>query len=231
MDLSSLGAWYPLLEDEIKEPYFEDLMKKVSSAYEKDVPRIFPPQEDLFTAFQLTPPDKVKCVICGQDPYPGPKQAHGLSFSVPPGIPCPKSLQNIFKELHSDICCTPPNHGCLCHWAQEGVLLLNTVLTVYEGCPDSHKNWGWQSFTNAVLEQTRLLTQPIVFVLWGAKAQKAAEAAKVQESPYPRLCLSSAHPSPLGAYRGFWASKPFSQTNDFLIANGSETINWQIPDI
>lgn len=231
MDLTSLGAWRPLLEDEIRKPYFKDLMNKVSSAYEKGEPHIFPPQEDLFTAFQLTPPDKVKCVICGQDPYHGIGQAHGLGFSVRPGIPQPKSLQNIFKELQGDLGCAIPNHGCLTHWAQEGVLLLNSVLTVSEGQPNSHSKWGWQKFTQAVLEQTRCLPQPIVFILWGAKAQESAAAAEVERSQYPRLCISSAHPSPLGAYRGFWGSKPFSRANAFLTENGSSPIDWQIPNI
>ena len=231
MNLTSLGAWHPLLEEEIKKPYFIDLMAKVSSAYEKGDPRIFPSQEDLFNAFQLTTPDKVKCVICGQDPYPTYGHAHGLSFSVPPGFPIPKSLQNIFKELQSDLGCSPPNNGCLEHWAKEGVFLLNTVLTVYEGQPDSHKSWGWQTFTQAVLEHTRDLPQPIVFILWGSKAQKSAVTASILEATYPRLSLSSAHPSPLGAHRGFWNSKPFSKANDFLVANGSQPINWQIPNL
>lgn len=231
MDLTSLGAWYPLLEGEVSKPYFKDLLIKVSSVYEKGDPRVFPPKEDIFTAFQLTPPEKMKVCILGQDPYHGFGQAHGLSFSVLPSIPQPKSLQNIFKELQNDLGCKIPNHGCLQHWSQEGVLLLNTTLTVFEGQPNSHSKWGWQRFTQAVLDQTRHLPQPLVFILWGTKAQEAAAAARIQESALPRLCISSAHPSPLGAYRGFWGSKPFSKTNDFLIANSSEPINWQIPDI
>ncbi len=231
MNFIQLGAWRPLLESEYQKPYFQQLHERVEAAYAAGNPPVYPLQEDLFRAFELTPPEAVKVVILGQDPYHGPGQAHGLSFSVLPGIPQPKSLQNIFKELHNDIGCEVPNHGCLQHWAHEGVLLLNTTLTVYEGKPDSHSKWGWQSFTHAVLEQTRTIPSPIVFILWGAKAQAAAVAANVQDSKYPRLCLSSAHPSPLGAYRGFWDSKPFSRANAFLIDNGATPIDWQIPNI
>ncbi len=144
-------------------------------------------------------------------------------------MPQPKSLKNIFRELQDDLGIDIPAHGCLVPWAKEGVLLLNTVLTVYEGQTDSHRKWGWERFTQAVLEQARELPQPIVFILWGAKVQAAAEAAKVFESLYPRLCLASAHPSPLGAYRGFWGSKPFSKANAFLAENGVAPVDWSLP--
>lgn len=230
MDHTSLGAWEYILPPSALDQ--AQLLFHRAYIDSKFCPTpVYPPSDKIFTAFQATPPEKIKAVILGQDPYHSAHQAHGLSFSVLPGIPLPKSLQNIFKELQSDLGCSPPNHGCLEHWAQEGVFLLNTVLTVYEGQADSHKNWGWQEFTQAVLNQTRTLPQPISYILWGAKAQKAAEAANVLDSPRPRLCISSAHPSPLGAYRGFWGSKPFSKTNEFLIANGSDPIDWQIPNI
>ena len=221
------NSWFPLLDPPIQ--------NTASGLYARaEIERqtgkiIYPPQEDIFRALELTQPQDLRCVILGQDPYHGKGQAHGLSFSVRPGVPLPKSLQNIFKELSSDIGCGIPNHGCLESWAKNGVLLLNTILTVYEGSPGSHKDWGWQTVTQGILEQTRSLPFPIAFILWGSKAKEAADCAQVTTSPYPRLCISSAHPSPLAAYRGFFGSKPFSQVNTFLFANGSKPIDWELP--
>ena len=189
---------------------------------------IYPAQESIFRALEMTPPDKVKVCCIGQDPYHGAGQANGLAFSVNKGCKYPPSLRNIFKELQEDIACAAPSSGDLSKWAQEGVLLLNTVLTVEEGRANSHSNWGWQKFTNGVLSATRQLHQPICFILWGASAQAAAVGADVANSEYPRLLIETPHPSPLSAYRGFFGSKPFSKANDFLISNGSSPINWSL---
>lgn len=229
MTFDNLGAWWPILQEETNKPYFKALQEKVEDAYRNGPLPVYPPEDDIFNAFLLTNPDCVSVVILGQDPYHGTGQAHGLSFSVKPGVPLPKSLQNIYKELQSDIGCPIPSNGCLEHWAREGVLLLNTTLTVYEGKPDSHSKWGWQKFTRRVLEETRQFPQSIVFILWGSKAQKAAQEAEVENSPYPRLCISSAHPSPLSVYRGFWGSHPFSKANAFLKENGAKPIDWTLP--
>ncbi|MBQ5749424.1 MAG: uracil-DNA glycosylase [Oscillospiraceae bacterium] len=217
-------GWDALLGAEWDRPYFEALSANVAGAYAEQT--VFPPAEDLFSAFSLTPPEQVRVVIFGQDPYHEPNQAHGLAFSVQKGIKMPPSLRNIEKELMEDVGIEPFSCGCLTSWAQQGVFLLNTVLTVESGKANSHKKFGWQTFTDAVVQTLADLPQPIAFVLWGAQAQ--AKAAVCEKSQYPRLVLQSAHPSPLSSYRGFFGSKPFSKINEFLRQHGEKPIDWQI---
>ena len=224
MDVSQLGAWQALLSEEMRKPYFESLCARLDEAYQTAA--VFPPEEELFSAFSLTPPEKVKAVILGQDPYHEPGQAHGLAFSVRNGTKLPPSLQNIFKELSSDLGIEPPASGDLTGWAEQGVFLLNSVLSVESGKANSHKDFGWQIFTDAVVDALASLPQPVAFVLWGAQAQKKAAAAG--NSAYPRLVLQSAHPSPLSAYRGFFDSRPFSKINAFLVSSGSSPIDWTL---
>ena len=185
---------------------------------------MYPPQADLFTALRLTPPESVRCVILGQDPYHEPGQAHGLAFSVQKGVKIPPSLRNIYAELESDLGCYTPNHGCLTSWAEHGVLLLNNVLTVYQGKANSHKKWGWQKFTAGILAAVQTLPQPVAYLLWGRDAQQKTK--KLPESDAPRFVLATAHPSPLSATRGFLGSRPFSQVNRFLVSAGDDPIPW-----
>ena len=201
---------------------YEDLFDTVNKAYAET--EVYPPREDLFSAFALTPPEAVRVVILGQDPYHEPGQAHGLAFSVKEGVKLPPSLVNIYKERESDVGVPTSKSGDLTGWAKQGVLLLNTVLTVEKGKANSHKDFGWQTFTDDVVASIAKLPQPVAFVLWGAQAQKKAAVAKASE--YPRLVLKSPHPSPLSSYRGFFGSKPFSRINDFLQANGERSIMW-----
>lgn len=222
-DLSRLGAWAPLLRSELDAPYFRSLLASVSEAYEKST--VFPPEEDVFAAFSETPPERVRVVILGQDPYHEPGQAHGLAFSVRPGVRMPPSLVNIDKELRADVGASL-SCGCLLPWARQGVLLLNSVLTVTSGRANSHKALGWQRFTDAAVAAVTQLPQPVVFVLWGAQAQKKAAVAAA--SPYPRLVLEAPHPSPLSAYRGFFGSAPFSKINAFLAAHGEAPIDFAV---
>lgn len=217
------AGWAALLRDELSAPYFALLMQRVAAAY--DAGAVFPPQEDVFAAFRLTPPERVRAVILGQDPYHEPGQAHGLAFSVRDGVRMPPSLVNIGKELASDVGATRST-GCLTGWAEQGVFLLNTVLTVEQGRANSHSGFGWQRFTDAAVAALAQLPQPVAFVLWGAQAQKKAAACKA--SPHPRLVLEAPHPSPLSAYRGFFGSRPFSQINAFLAAHGEAPINWNL---
>ena len=217
-----LGGWNALLAQELEKPYFAALMEKVDAAYACGA--VFPPRGDLFAAFRLTPPGRVRAVILGQDPYHEPGQAHGLAFSVRPGVKLPPSLRNIFRELESDCGVPPRSSGDLTGWAEQGVFLLNTVLSVESGRANSHASFGWQTFTDAVTACLRSLPQPIAFVLWGAQAQK--KAAVAADSPYPRLVLQSPHPSPLSSYRGFFGSRPFSQINAFLEGHGEQGIDW-----
>ena len=218
-----LGGWNALLAQELEKPYFAALMEKVDAAYARGA--VFPPRAELFAAFRLTPPERVRAVILGQDPYHEPGQAHGLAFSVRPGVKLPPSLRNIFRELESDCGVPPRSSGDLTGWAEQGVFLLNTVLSVESGRANSHAGFGWQTFTDAVTACLRSLPQPIAFVLWGAHAQKKAVIAA--RSPYPRLVLQAPHPSPLSAYRGFFGSRPFSQINAFLAQHGQKQIDWQ----
>ena len=202
-----------------RSPHRETL-EKALAAYETAT--VYPPPAQLFTAFALTPPEAVRVVILGQDPYHGAGQANGLAFSVTEGTPLPPSLRNMFTELRSDLGCER-TCGDLSDWAAQGVLLLNAVLTVEADRANSHRDLGWQAFTDAVTAALAALPQPIVFVLWGAQAQKKLP---LTQSAAPRLVLQSAHPSPLSAYRGFFSSRPFSQINAFLTARGEAPIRW-----
>lgn len=222
MDITALGAWQDCLAAALAAPSFAALARQVDAAYGRST--VYPPREDLFSAFALTPPDRVRVVILGQDPYHGPGQAHGLAFSVAPGVKPPPSLVNIYKELESDLGISPRSSGCLTDWAAQGVFLLNAVLTVEAGKANSHSRLGWQSFTDAVVEAVAALPQPVAFILWGAQAQKKAAVAAA--SCFPRLVLTGPHPSPLSAYRGFFGSRPFSQVNSFLAAHGAQPIRW-----
>jgi len=222
MNTAALGSWQSLLADTLDSPSFTALSLKVDAAYGSHT--VYPPREQIFSAFSLTPPQQVRVVILGQDPYHEPGQAHGLAFSVQPGVKLPPSLVNIYKERESDVGVPPSSSGDLTHWAKQGVFLLNAVLTVEQGKANSHKDFGWQDFTDQVVAAIAELPQPVAFVLWGAQAQKKAKAAA--NSPYPRLVIQSPHPSPLSSYRGFFGSRPFSQINDFLKAHGQSEIQW-----
>ena len=222
MNTAALGSWQSLLADTLDSPSFTALSLKVDAACASHT--VYPPSDQIFSAFSLTPPQQVRVVILGQDPYHEPGQAHGLAFSVQPGIKPPPSLVNIYKERESDVGVPPSSSGDLTHWAKQGVFLLNAVLTVEQGKANSHKDFGWQDFTDQVVAAIAELPQPVAFVLWGAQAQKKAKAAA--NSPYPRLVIQSPHPSPLSSYRGFFGSRPFSQINDFLKAHGQPEIQW-----
>lgn len=217
-------AWRALLREETERPYWSALSKRVDEAY--DAGEVFPPRSKLFSAFELTPPERVRVVILGQDPYHEPGQAMGLAFSVPQGERLPPSLRNIFTELHTDLGLPQPSGGDLTPWAERGVLLLNTVLTVGRGAANSHAAWGWQRFTDAVLAAMAALPQPVAFVLWGSQAQKKRP---LLQSAAPRLVLCAPHPSPLSSYRGFFGSRPFSQINAFLQENREQPVDWQLP--
>ena len=217
--------WDKQLEEEMAKPYFNDLRYVLAKEYKLHT--VYPSKENLFQALKLTSYEHTKVVILGQDPYHGPGQAHGLSFSVLPGVRIPPSLSNIYKELHSDLGIPIPNNGYLVPWAKQGVLLLNTVLTVRDGQANSHKGLGWERFTDAVIEKLNERDKPAVFILWGSHAQK--KGAFIDRSKH--LVLESVHPSPLSAHRGFFGSKPFSQTNTFLKEHGMEPIDWEIPNI
>jgi len=217
--------WLDAIGDEFKKPYYKELYKFVVNEYRTHV--IYPNADDIFNAFHLTPLSKVKVVIIGQDPYHNENQAHGLCFSVKPHVEIPPSLVNIFKELHDDLGCYIPNNGCLEKWAKQGVLLLNTVLTVRAHQAFSHQGKGWEYFTDAVIRAVNEQDRPIVFILWG----KPAQSKKSMLTNKKHLILEAPHPSPLSAFRGFFGSKPFSKTNEFLIKNGMEPIDWQIENI
>ena len=214
-------TWKQLLAAETEKTYVQELLEKVASTREQA--EIYPPVGKEFAALELCPPEKLRVVILGQDPYHEPGQAMGLSFSVPEGTKLPPSLRNIYQELQSDLGIAPRESGDLTAWAQQGVLLLNTVLTVEKGKANSHAKWGWQRFTDGVISATNALSQPVVFVLWGAQAQK--KAALIQTEA-PRLILNAPHPSPLSSYRGFFGSRPFSKINAFLESQGEQKIQW-----
>jgi len=217
--------WLPVLNEEFKKAYYKDLYTFVKNEY--NTTACFPPAEDIFNAFHYTPLSNVKVVILGQDPYHEPGQAHGLCFSVKPGVPAPPSLVNIYKELNAYLGCKIPNNGYLEKWARQGVLMLNTVLTVRCHQAFSHKDHGWENFTDAAIKAVNSLDKPVVFILWGSPAQK--KAAMLNNPKH--LIIKSPHPSPLSAYRGFFGSHPFSMTNEFLEKNGLSPIDWQIEDI
>lgn len=219
------GDWYEALKGEFSKPYYRKLFETVNEEYRTKL--IFPPAQDIFNAFHLTPLKDVKVVILGQDPYHNNGQAHGLSFSVQKGVDIPPSLVNIYKELHDDLGCTIPNHGCLTKWAEQGVLMLNTVLTVRAHQANSHKEIGWEQFTDAAIKVLAEQDRPMVFILWGRPAQRKKEMIHNPK----HLVLMSAHPSPLSAYRGFFGSHPFSRTNEYLEENGLAPIDWQIENV
>jgi uracil-DNA glycosylase len=199
--------WQQILAAEFDKPYFQTLQHFIST--ERQTQTIFPAEDDVFAAFELTPYDRVRVLLLGQDPYHDDNQAHGLCFSVNPGIKIPPSLANIYKELKTDLDLKIPNNGCLIPWAQQGILMLNAVLTVRAHTPNSHKDKGWETFTDAVISQVNQKTDPVVFVLWGAYAQKKLKLIDTSR----HLVIQSAHPSPLSARNGFFGSKPFSAIN------------------
>ena len=219
----SLGNdWDEVLAGEFEQDYFQricETLKKEYAEYE-----IYPPKDCVFNALRTTPYSKVKAVILGQDPYHGPGQAHGLCFSVQPGVQPPPSLQNIFKELKSDLGIDPPQNGTLTKWAEHGVLMLNTTLTVRRGQANSHKNIGWTTFTDHVIQKLNEHEQPIVFLLWGANAR----SKKAFITAPQHLALEAAHPSPLSAYNGFFGCKHFTKCNDYLRAAGVEPVDWRL---
>ncbi len=215
--------WAMLLEEQFSASYYKDLQERVAAA--RAVGEVYPSKGRELFALEATPAESVRVVILGQDPYHQPGQAMGLAFSVAKGCPLPPSLRNIYKELEDDIGLCPASHGDLTAWAEEGVLLLNTVLTVDRGSANSHADFGWQRFTDAVIEATDRLPQPIVFLLWGSQARKKAALLKTDA---PRLILTAPHPSPLSSYRGFFGCRHFSQANAFLKAHGAEEISWQL---
>ena len=217
--------WLPALSPEFKKSYYRELYDKVN--YEYRHYKVFPESRDLFSAFSLTPLSRVKVVILGQDPYHNDGQAHGLCFSVKPGVDIPPSLQNIYKELHEELGCYIPNNGCLVPWARQGVLLLNTVLTVRAHQAFSHRGIGWEQFTDAAIRAVDELDRPVVFMLWGRPAGE--KAAMLHNSGH--LILKAAHPSPLSAQRGFFFFGHFRACNDYLTEHGEEPIDWQIPNI
>lgn len=214
--------WLPALKDEFRKPYYAKLFSFVKEEYATHV--VYPPADDIFNAFHFTPLREVKVVILGQDPYHNEHQAHGLCFSVQPGEEVPPSLVNIYQELHDDLGCYIPNNGYLEKWAKQGVLMLNTVLTVRAHQANSHQGKDWEQFTDAVIEAVNAQDRPIVFLLWGRPAQ---QKASMLTNPQ-HLILKAPHPSPLSAYRGFFGCRHFSQTNEFLKAHGVEPIDWQI---
>ena len=217
--------WLEPLNEEFKKPYYARLYRTIKSEYAAGP--VYPPPEDIFNTFHLTPLSEVKVVILGQDPYHEEGQAEGLCFSVRPGIDIPPSLQNIYKELHADLGCRIPNHGSLKKWAENGVLLLNTVLTVRAHRANSHRGIGWEEFTDAVIRAVDRQDRPIVFMLWG---RPAGEKAALLSNP-KHLVLKAPHPSPLSASRGFFGCRHFSQANAFLQEHGIEPVDWQIEDI
>ncbi len=217
--------WLEYIGEEFSKPYYRELYKFVVDEYSRYT--IYPPKNDLLNAFNYTPLSSVKVVILGQDPYHEPGQAHGLSFSVLPGQEAPPSLVNIYNELQSDLGCYIPNNGYLKKWADQGVLLLNTVLTVRAHNANSHKGKGWEQFTDAAIRALNKQDRPIVYLLWGRPAQMKAEMI---DNP-KQLVLKAPHPSPLSAYRGFFGCKHFSQCNEFLEKNGVTPIDWQIENI
>ena len=218
------GKWADALKEEFRKPYYTDLYKFIKEEDSTHV--VYPPSEDIFNALHLTDLKDIKVVILGQDPYHEPGQAHGLCFSVRPEVDIPPSLVNIYKELHDDLGCKIPDNGYLVHWAEQGVLLLNTLLTVRAHQAFSHRGKGWENFTDAIIRAVNKEDRPIVYMLWGSPAQKKAE---MLDNP-KHLILKAPHPSPLSAYRGFFGCRHFSKCNEFLEKNGIAPIDWQIPD-
>ncbi len=225
MQVSIPESWQPMLTQELEKPYFKALSAFVDSERQKYT--VYPKENEVFSSLEYTPYEQVRVMILGQDPYHGPRQAHGLSFSVRPGVAPPPSLRNIFKELQDDVGAIPPDHGCLVPWARQGVLLLNAVLTVRAGQANSHQGKGWERFTDAVFQAVNQLQTRVVFILWGAYARRKAEL--VDRSRH--VVIESAHPSPYSAENGFFGSRPFSRTNAALRQAGLPEINWQLPNL
>lgn len=217
--------WLEVLGEEFRKPYYKELYQFVLQEYNSV--QVFPPADDIFNAFHLTPLSEVKVVILGQDPYHNVGQAHGLCFSVKPDVEIPPSLVNIYQELHDDLGCYIPNNGYLVKWAEQGVLMLNTVLTVRAHLANSHRGKGWEEFTDAAIRALNVQDRPIVFILWG----KPAQMKKNMLNNPNHLILEAPHPSPLSAYRGFFGSRPFSKANNFLMENGAAPIDWQIENV
>ena len=217
--------WAPRLSEEFQKPYYLKLRQFLRQEYRQHT--IYPDKYDIFNALHYTCYRDTRVVILGQDPYPGPHQAHRLCFSVNPGIPIPPSLMNIYRELSSDLGITPPDHGCLIPWARQGVLLLNTTLTVRAGQAASHRKQGWELFTDRIIQLLNEHERSLVFLLWGRHAQD--KAAFITRSHH--LILRAPHPSPLSAGRGFFGSRPFSQSNDYLASQGRSPVNWQLPPL
>ncbi len=217
--------WQTQLANEFEKPYFQKLEQFVDA--ERQRHSVFPPEPDVFSALRLTPYEEIKVLLLGQDPYHDDNQAHGLCFSVRPGIKPPPSLVNMYKELHSDVGFRIPNNGYLVPWAEQGILMLNAVLTVQAHAANSHKNKGWETFTDAIISLVNRREKPVVFVLWGGYAQK--KIGLIDQSRHP--VIQSVHPSPLSARNGFFGSKPFSAINAALQANGQSPINWQLADL
>lgn len=219
-------VWKEKLQVEIEKPYMQQLRSFLDQEREEGK-TIYPPKEEIFSAFQDCPYDKLKVVVVGQDPYHGPAQAHGLSFSVKKGINPPPSLVNIYKELYEDLGIAPATHGCLTSWAKQGVLLLNATLTVREKEPKSHHGKGWEEFTDFVVDLLKNRTDPLVFILWGRSAKEKCASLLTEKTPH--LVLTAPHPSPFSAYTGFFGCKHFSKANAFLKQAGKEPIDWQLP--
>lgn len=220
------AEWQQLFSREHSQPYFQQLLTFLTAREEAGA-AIFPPKKEWFNAFVQTPFAAVKVVVLGQDPYHGAGQAHGLSFSVPEGVPLPPSLRNIYKELTADLDTTTPSTGDLTHWAQQGVLLLNAVLTVEEKQPGSHAKQGWETFTDNVIAHLAREKSGVVFVLWGAYAQKKAKHIDLSQ----HKVITAPHPSPLSAHRGFFGTRPFSQINTYLAEQGEKVIDWRLPSL
>ena len=217
--------WSALLSPEKEKPYFQKILAFLEQERHLGK-KIYPAKENIFNAIKLTPFEKLKVVIIGQDPYHNPKQAHGLSFSVPKGVAFPPSLINIFKELQDDCGITAPRHGCLEQWAEQGVFLLNSTLTVEENKPASHANIGWQQFTDTIIQKINTHPEKIIYLLWGSHAQKKQALIDTKK----HIVLTAPHPSPLSAYRGFIGCKHFSKTNDLLIKMNRAPIDWRVVD-
>ena len=225
MLISIPNSWHEHIDDELSQPYFQKLADFVDG--ERQHYTVFPPEEDVFNALRYTPYEKVNVLLLGQDPYHDDNQAHGLCFSVRPGIKPPPSLVNMFKELHDDVGFRIPNNGYLVPWSEQGILMLNAVLTVRAHTPNSHKNHGWETFTDNIIRKVSEKADPVVFVLWGAYAQKKRSLIDTSR----HTIVQSAHPSPLSARNGFFGSRPFSAINNALRKAGKPEVNWQLPDL
>ncbi|MFD1955148.1 uracil-DNA glycosylase [Paenibacillus thailandensis] len=222
MQQTLLNDWTEILQSEMEQSYYKEMLEYLDGRYKAGT--VYPERERIFSALQYTPYERTRVVLLGQDPYHGPGQAHGLSFSVRPGVKLPPSLRNIYKELNEDLGCPIPDHGYLADWAKQGVLLLNTVLTVEDGQAGSHQRIGWERFTDRIIAALNDREEPVVFILWGKHAQDKASRIN-RERHY---IIESAHPSPLSAHRGFFGSRPFSRTNAILRRIGKPEIDWTI---